>query len=648
MKEVNLRSKIIPFVCFICVFLQAYIINNVGGTSQYEVSIYTAYPNYFWILMVIIFFLTFLNVFFFVEKKTSYMSVILTLIASVNSLSLFLLLPFFRNYYFFNPFDSLTHLGYVNDIFMSGNFTINYYPLIHIFIYAVSDFSRIDPKVVFFFIPLLFNMFFIASMYILVRSVNKKVALIVTSFSIMPVLYNSTTYVTPSGMAFFLIPIFLYLFLKTRTENRNLTSYSILMVLFLLMLPFFHMEVAVLLIVILMAVFLYFRFGHPTKWLEERKKSFKKTIKESRLKTGNWMENRERSPKMADRGSGYYSRLKLFIKRNSLLEVEIMFILIFTWFSFSIIFVSTVKEVQHAFLFNTELSSASILQSTSLTSFKVIYAIVKVYGPDIFFIGIALLILLFIFVFRKRQFGPVYGSLGLTYVFLVFLNFLTFFRGLILGQRTVKYLVLISMVIVSIAIYTMLKVEKPRIERPYKFKPRINRSYLFSIIMIPVIVLSIFSTYTSPITYGLNLQVNEQTFDGYSFFVSHKENLTALDFPNNPQTFQNAILGSHTQYTDQISAMQPVDHFGYSTDLANTSKNFGSTGLKDIELVKPLVGHLGNFYLGNVYLIVDDSTRQDSQLYTKEDFDKLMQDNTVNRVFDDGGVNLYYIIHIYY
>ncbi|MDD1774323.1 MAG: hypothetical protein LUQ24_02190, partial [Methanobacterium sp.] len=472
MKKLNLISKIIPIICFLGVFLEAYLINMVGGTSQYEVSIYSPYPNLFWVLMVMIFFLTFLNVFLFIEKKSSYLSVVLTLIAAVNSLSFLLLLPFFRDYFFFNPFDSLTHLGYVNDIFMTGYFSVNYYPLIHIFIYSVAAFCQVDPKTVFFFIPLFFNILFIASVFILVRSVNKKLALIITAFAIVPVLANSTTYVTPSGMVFFLIPIFLYLFLMTRTVERNLASYSILMVLFLLMLPIFHMEVAVLLIIILIAVYLYFRFGRSRKLVENLKGNSRRLMGQSKDKVGKLIEHVQgNSLKLVEQVRGnpgtqvegntgksiniesqnriqsdignpgkstgpekeYLHKLKLFIKRNSILEIEIMFIIIFTWFSFSVIFGSTVKEVLAAFFLNSQLSSAQILQNTSLASITVITAIIKLFGANLFFIGISLLILLFIFIFKKRRFGPVYGPLGLMYIFLVFLNFLTFFKGLILG-----------------------------------------------------------------------------------------------------------------------------------------------------------------------------------------------------------------------
>ncbi len=605
--------KLIPIICFLCVFLEAYIVNIVGVASQYEVSIYSAYPIYFWILMIIVLFLTFLNVFFLIEKKTNYISVILTFFASVNSLAILLFLPLFRNYYFYDPFDSLTHLGYVVDIFNSGHFSAtNYYPFLHIFIYSLSVFGQVNPKTIMFFIPLFFTVFFIISIFIFIRSitVKKEMALIVTVFTILPVFIGSTAYVTPEGMTFLLIPFFLFLFLKSRTSESNWGSFSILMILFLLVLPVFHMEVAVILILSLLVTFLYFKFRNFSEWI--------------------------------GRDGGILTDLKLFIpnlklitKRNSALEVEIMAIILLTWFSSTLVFGSTVKELYLSLFNSIETSSSSIVQTTSLHFPAIMYDIIKIFGVDLFFISIAGLIILYILFFRDRNFGPIFGSLTLIYILLVFLNFLTFFKNLIVGTRIAKYLVLVSIFIISIVLYNLLSV------KTRKF----NRSYLISLALIPVIFLTIFTAYPSPATVQVNLQVTEQSYDGYAFFVNNRENLTTLSFPDTPQTFQNAILGSNIQYSDQITVLKPVEDFGYSNNLSNLTNNYGSTDSDSLQEMKLLVGHIGNFYPTNAYLIIDDVTKYDTSDFTASDFEKLNSDDTANKVYDSGNFSLYYIVH---
>ena len=610
MKKLSLLSKLIPISCFLCVFLEAYIVKIVGVASQYEVSIYSAYPMVFWILFIIVLFLTFLNVFFLIEKKTNYISVILTIFAAINSLAIYLLLPLFRNYYFWDPFDSLTHLGYVNDIVMSGHFSnTNYYPFLHIFIYYISVFSQVDPKTLMFFIPLFFNIIFIISIFVLVRSitVKKEIALIVTAFAILPVFVGATSYVTPEGMTFLLLPLFLFLFLKSRTTELNWGSYSILLIVFLLAIPVYHMEVAVVLILSLLVVYFYFKFRNSGDWIGHDKG----ILKDLKL---------------------FIPNLKLVIKRNSTSEISILLIILLTWFSSTLVFGSTVKELYDSVFYAVEISSSSIVQTTSLASTAIIYDIIKIFGVDLFFIGIAGLIILYILFSKNRKFGPIYGPLTLVYITLVLLNFLTFFKNLIVGTRTVKYLVLLSIFIISIILYNVISVKKPKI----------NRSYLVAVGLIPLIVLTVFTAYPSPAVVDVNLQVTEQSFEGYAFFVNYKENLTTLSFPDTPQTFQNAILGSNTQYSDKILAIKPVDDFGYSTNLTNSTNNYGSTGSHSLTQMKSIVGHIGNFYPTNAYLIVDDVTKY-SNSFTNSDFQELENDYTANKIYDSGGFNLFYV-----
>lgn len=610
MKNMNVLSKIIPFACFIFIIIQLLLVNQIGVAFQYELSIYTAYPVYFWILFVVIFFLTFLNVFLFIDKKTNLGSVALTILAAINSLVIFLLMPFLRNYYFYNPFDSLTHLGHVNDIFAAGNIHVNYYPLLHILIYEISAFSQIEPKIVMFFVPVLFALIFISFMFLLVRSntYRKEIALIAAAFAILPIFAYETTYVTPSGMAFLLIPIFLFLFLKTRTTESNLGAYSILLVLYLLIFPFFHLEVAVIVVLMLICIYLFFRFRRSENWIK--------------------------------RNEGQFPNLKALVKRNSALELILLAIIISIWFSYSVIFAPTINEVYYAFVSNIEQSGFSILQSSTLSIPYLLYTIVKLFGVQLFFILFAGFMILYLLL-RKRGFGPVFGALTLMYVVLFILNVFTFFRGLILGLRETKYLILISLFFVSIAFYMATHAKSLKLNvRSVKF----NLSYLIPIALIPIIALTVFSSYSSPNSGNVNLQVTEQSFEGYVFYVNHKDNLTTLSFPNTPQTFQNEILGSHTQYTDKISALRPVEHYGYSTNLTNNTYNFGSTYLNNTDQLDSLVGRLGNFYSADVYLFIDEVAKTGNALYTKDDLDKLHNDTSVNEIYTDGGIDLYYVL----
>ena len=80
-----------------------------------------------------------------------------------------------------------------------------------------------------------------------------------------------------------------------------------------------------------------------------------------------------------------------------------MLIILLTWFSSTLVFGSTVKELYNSLFYTIETTSSSILQTSSLASAAIIYDIIKIFGVDLFFMGIAGLILLYIFFFRKKQ-----------------------------------------------------------------------------------------------------------------------------------------------------------------------------------------------------------------------------------------------------
>lgn len=606
MMKSNVLSKVIPIICFICVFLETYIIYTQGVALQYEKMIYDVFPFILWILFILVFFLMFLNIFLSITKKTDYKSTILTIIASVNSLMVFSLIPLIRNYYFYNPWDSITHLGYVKDIVTYGTFGNNYYPVIHIISYVLSVFSGIEPRIIMLCIPQMFVLFFIISLFVLVKvnGAKKELALLATALAILPIFGGENIYFVPSAAAFFLIPLVLYLFLKTRTEESNVVPYSILMVIYLLLLPFFHLEVSLVILVMLIIIFLVLKLLKRNNYAEKIKS------------TSNYTSN----------------NLKLLINRNNILPLLIMFIAFFTWFSSSIIFGSTVTKIYDSFTTDVQYSAASIVQSTSLPVAMVIYNILKSYGVNLFFISISAIVILYILF--KRKFSHINLLLISLYVGMLFLNIITFFYGLIVSLRTVKYLVFISIFLVTMGLYKLNDIKNIGYKRPF----------LISIALLPLIILTVFAAYPSPLVQSTNLQVTEQSFEGMSFFIQNKQNLVTLSYPTSPYRFQGAIVGNKISSSNKILVLKPVNHFGYKGNLTNSSNNFGSTGSNSLEQMELKVGSLGNFYSKDVYLVMDDLSRMfgnNGGIFIQDDFEELKNDKTVNEIYDNGGFNLY-------
>jgi len=555
----------------------------------------------------------FLNIFLYVsqEKVSKHNEKIIytTIIAAIISLFIFLSLPYLRNYYFFNPGDSLSHLGYVIDIMVSGHFGNDGYPILHIWITALSYISGCTPRQIMLLIPQFFTILFIVFMFFLSRSLKLKKGEIffVTALSILPIFGAESLYVVPSAEAFFILPLVLFLFIKSRTENSSIVPYSILLIIMLTLFPFFDQETSIFLFIILIIIFL----------------TLKLTLKNLKFNNSNNTDN----------------NIKFLKNSNTLIPASILFISFFIWFSSSVIFGSTVTDLINSILFNNEISPASILYTSSLTGVQLIYNIIKIYGVDLFYVSIASISTIFII---KRVFNKKYRLLDLLLLTLfytmVIFNFLSYFRGTLIGLRTVKYLVLISIFIFSFTFYELAKSYK-------KSNSSKIKNSLLLIALMAVITLSVFNTYPSPIIKNFNFQITEESFNGMSFLINYGTDISILSTPTDPNRFKDAISGKSKN--SGLIVELPVDHFGYENfnniSNINDTNNYGTTGITSMNSLNSLVGNLGNFYEQDQYLVVDDVTLtyDNNGKYKLQDFQKLETDNTVNKLYDNGGFTLY-------
>jgi hypothetical protein len=538
----------------------------------------------------------------FYNDSTNLKSANFVLIGAIISLFIFLTLPLLENYYFFNPGDSLTHLGYVNDIINTGSFVHDTYPIIHILIYNISIITGINPRIIMMLIPQVFTIFFILSVYLLSKSLNyeKKESLLIAALATIPVFAGESLYTVPSAEAFFMVPFTLFLFVRSRTSQENAVKYSIMLVLTLIMYPFFHQEVSLLLVMIMGVIYVV-------------------VSKTSSLKHLSFLKN-----------------------RNNLTPIILLFVGFAIWYSSSVIFGNTMQIIYNSIFFDLGTSPANIVSETSLKGIALAYNIIKIYGVEISYLLISCLaaIILLIRIIKKKA-NVLEKILFILFVLLVVINFLSFFRGLIIGLRTVKYLILISLFMIPISFHYLKRItEKKNISS-------IKRSLIVSIPFLLIITLSIFNTYPSPILKSFNYQITQESFDGMEFVVNSENYTYMLSEPTSPDRFKDAISGKSKNRGLVVTI--PVDHFGYSNNLNDTSNNYGTTGLRNINITRKLVGNLGNFYREDRLLIIDQVTLKfnSNGRYVKDDFNMLKNDFTVNNIYENNGFNLYYVKGLY-
>jgi len=234
----SILVKIFFIIFFLCVTIT--LISTPSATF-YESSIYSAYPSYFWGLLVLAIavctFITIQNAFSKNEKY--HWSSGIFYIFMINEI--ILLLPLLRGYTFYGRTDSITHLGYINDIISAGHFYSNFYPLSHILIAMLSLITN-GPMIQIFMASVAFYyLMYVLGIYLLCREISYNLGqslLLVILSVLLPVgVYDPQ--VMPIQIMIFLMPIVSYLIFK-RISDRLLAQFRLIFIIMVLSLIFYH------------------------------------------------------------------------------------------------------------------------------------------------------------------------------------------------------------------------------------------------------------------------------------------------------------------------------------------------------------------------------------------------------------------------
>jgi hypothetical protein len=191
-----------------------------------------------------------------------------------------------------------------------------------------------------------------------------------------------------------------------------------------------------------------------------------------------------------------------------------------------------------------------------------------------------------------------------------------------LDRRFLGYFEILLPIFAAFTFYIMLQ--------KVNFRKLVNSSILF--ILISTSALSIASLFPSTFVEQPNLQVTTMDMTGMKWFIEKKDyGIRCVFISLPPSRFSDVIIGydvTHRQRLDITDSGEPVsDHFGYSQYYS-----------------------LGTQYPKDNYLTM---TRTDRTVYTtvwknvgrfdNTDFDKLERDFTVNKLYSNSEMDVYYI-----
>lgn len=215
-----MRTKALAALGTVCLLLVTGILLWIPSAQGYEISMYGAFPSYFWALLIGSLFLgqlTILSSAVGHETDDGWISGVgLTAAGS----AILVLLPSIRGYPVYGRADVLTHIGFIHD-FETVGIDGNIYPPAHILTQAVGGATGRGATDVINLIPVIFTvLFFGAVALVVIQLFDRRQALFCLPVMLLPIMGSSFLMVIPFLLSVLLVPLVLFLFLKEqRTQS---------------------------------------------------------------------------------------------------------------------------------------------------------------------------------------------------------------------------------------------------------------------------------------------------------------------------------------------------------------------------------------------------------------------------------------------
>jgi hypothetical protein len=597
-------NSVLLIICFVILEISL-IITWMNPAIKYEASIFKSTPLIYWIALIISLLIGFYIVILESQsarknKLHNYSALILIIIAYISFLALWII----RGYYFWCAEDPLSHLGAINNLLTIGHIdSTNIYPITHIFVVENVKLLNLDPINLCKYIPLLYGLFFVLFMYIFAKSIfsNKEIAFYVLLVSFIP-MHLWYLNLTPNHLANLTLPLAFYILIKYIYDKGY--QWCILFIVMIILFPVFHPVPSLALLIMIIVL--------TPPGINITKKIFNKFFK-----------------------------FKLDMGKSTMIySALILFVLIITWVSSFYIWNATIKNIQMLITEGgpTQLDNlgANIAYAQSY-GYSVFNQFLKVYGGLVIYLTFT--VIGFIIVWNKIKNNAseyIYNYKFITllmpmmiFIIIMGLFYLTNIQAFG-ADRLEIYIILLSTLYVAYVLYQ------------YVYKSSRSQNIIhknIAIILVPVFLVFLFALaainlYPSRFILSYNWQITKTETIGMNWLLHKKgkNNITSLSI--DPGRFADALLTKTERAEIKVNDQIPVNlkipfHFGYNEN-----------------------SNLGEHYNDNVYMVLKYS---DLILYKEvypnmanirfndNDFIRLQEDNSVNKIYENGGFESYFI-----
>jgi hypothetical protein len=595
--------KIAGAICYALLAAILIVLNNSPATD-YEASIYTATPSIVWVVIIITFVcgLGIIVHQLYTGRHEAHnlwlLGIGLTAASSLIACSVQIL----RGYIHLGG-DVTTHLAYVQNIISGGHFESQIvYPAMHVYLAQLSQILNVDPMRLILYIPVLFYIVYMLFIYLLARAIlpEKGHVLLATVAGMVLPLYFIIHHATPLNMADMMVPFAFLLcqkYLYRYTPQK--AQFAVLLLIIAFLLPVFHPIAATALLLTLLTISL------PGK-------AYDRLIMKKR-----------------PAGSEY---------RFATLLSLILFIWLITWVSGLHVWEQMVRSMRDVITLGITKTSISGLKTSmayaSGYGYSVIEQFLKVYAMPLIYglLTIISLPLLFNKLPRNNQLRSLLAWCGPLGIFVVLMG-ISF--GPVVGlffNRVSRYIIIVSALFVGFVFYEVLKsTHRASGKNPW---PKLSLG-LTAVALIIVYINMVFTTNGSHFILSPNSQMTRSEITGVGWFINNKKvDVTSLFLSTQGYRIKYLFLPRAEAIRREdipgwVPFPQPPYHFNYDK---NT--------------------RLGESYQEDYYLVLN---QQDRLLYTEvwpemaeyrfypQDFEKLEQDPSVDKLYASSGLDIWYI-----
>lgn len=588
----RISSKLLVGVGFGIVSVLVGIVFATPSAEQYEISIYRAFPWYFWALLItsiVVGQLLILRSALGDDEPESYwqLGVLLTLLS--NAILVFM--PYVRGYRYYERADVLTHLGHIRTIRATGMVgKENIYPSIHQLVLSLSYATGLEPMRVINAVSGVISLFSILSAVALVAAVyDRRRALFTLPFVVLLIGGTAHMNTSPYVQSVLLLPFVLYLFVEE--QRTHALSVRAVLAVTLVALVLYH-PLTTLFVLIFFGIYAVVRLAVVRGALsapDDSRPQLTGSGTAGRLVLGTFVAWYYNFEGILIRVDSILSRLFGAANGDSRLEA----------------YSSTVSRTSPALIDVVEIAALKYGLSILLLVVGGLHLAKTVAGRIRNRAATG--------VFELSFSATAMAFAGISVAFLVFDLIVGFGRPLMVA----RYFAVLAAGPFFFDLYR-------------RFGESVNVPRAMVVVLTILVLLSVFGAHHSPMTIRINQQVTDAELDGAQWYLSEgTEDVALTEYGIDVYRFEDALVGFRSNNVTEDTD-PPPDHFGYAD---------GAT--------------LGSQYNESRYMAITSAGRQfypevwpDYRRfwrYTPDEFDRVENDRTVSQVYANGEFDLYLV-----